>query len=109
MPNPRYTSPRGRPRLDFTFDTDHVFGRSVGVRPGGLPPGASCTREVSPACGAPNSRRRCVGSTTAVRLRPAECWKLGGAYITKGQPERWAELCRNMITRNPGPHIYTRS
>ncbi len=34
---------------------------------------------------------------------------LGVAYLTKGQPERWAELCRNMIARNPGTHTYARS
>jgi hypothetical protein len=26
----------------------------------------------------------------------------GGAYIMQGQPERWAELCRNIIARDPG-------
>ncbi len=34
---------------------------------------------------------------------------LGGAYITKGEPERWVELCRNMIAREPGPHTYVRA
>jgi predicted ATPase len=33
---------------------------------------------------------------------------LGGTYITKGQPERWVELCRNMIAREPGTHLYAR-
>jgi hypothetical protein len=33
---------------------------------------------------------------------------LGGTYITNGQPERWAELCRNMIARKPGTHLYAR-
>ena len=27
---------------------------------------------------------------------------LGGAYIMQGLPQRWAELCRNMIAREPG-------
>jgi predicted ATPase len=31
----------------------------------------------------------------------AESW-LGGAYIMTGAPERWVELCRNMIAREPG-------
>ena len=27
-------------------------------------------------------------------------------YITIGQPERWVELCRNMIARWPDAHMY---
>ncbi len=34
---------------------------------------------------------------------------LGGGYITKGQPERWVELCRGKIAREPGTHTFTRS
>jgi predicted ATPase/class 3 adenylate cyclase len=34
---------------------------------------------------------------------------LGGAYISAGRPERWVELCRNMIEREPGPHTFTRA
>jgi hypothetical protein len=34
---------------------------------------------------------------------------LGGAYITKGQPERWVELCRNMIARGRGTVNFTRA
>jgi predicted ATPase len=30
----------------------------------------------------------------------AEGW-LGGAYIMQGRPERWVQVCRNMITREP--------
>ena len=33
----------------------------------------------------------------------------GGAYITKGEPERWVELCRTMIAREPGPHTYVQA
>jgi predicted ATPase len=36
----------------------------------------------------------------------AEAW-LGGAYITKGQPERWVALCRNMLARSPGTDTFT--
>jgi hypothetical protein len=34
---------------------------------------------------------------------------LGGPYIASGQPERWVELCRTMIARNPSRHTYTRA
>ena len=34
---------------------------------------------------------------------------VGPGYIMKGQPERWVELCRTVITRTPGAHTYTRS
>jgi hypothetical protein len=33
-----------------------------------------------------------------------EAW-FGGAYISEGEPERWAALCRELITRDPGTHI----
>ena len=33
---------------------------------------------------------------------------LGGAYIMQGQPQRLAELCRNMIARDPGTQTVTR-
>ena len=35
--------------------------------------------------------------------------ELGGAYIWIGQPERWVELCRNMIARAPGTHTFARA
>jgi len=38
-----------------------------------------------------------------------EAAALGGGYITKGQPERWLDLCRNMIGQTPGAHTYARS
>lgn len=38
----------------------------------------------------------------------AECW-LGGAYIMKGEPEQWVQLCRNMIARSPGPCPHAQS
>jgi hypothetical protein len=31
---------------------------------------------------------------------------LSGPYITIGPPERWVELCRNMIARWPDTHTY---
>jgi predicted ATPase/class 3 adenylate cyclase len=34
---------------------------------------------------------------------------LGGAYITKGQPERWVELCRHMIARGRGTVDFTQA
>jgi hypothetical protein len=36
----------------------------------------------------------------------SEAW-LGAVYTLTGQPERWVELCRNMIARDPGPHVRT--
>ncbi len=36
-----------------------------------------------------------------------EC-SLGAALAAAGQPEQWAELCRNMIARGNGPHINAR-
>ncbi len=38
-----------------------------------------------------------------------EAAALGGGYITKGQPERWLDLCRNLIERTPGSHTYARA
>jgi hypothetical protein len=38
----------------------------------------------------------------------AECW-LGGAYIMRGQPESWVQLCRNMIARELRPHFHAQS
>ncbi len=32
-----------------------------------------------------------------------EAW-FGGAYISRGEPERWAALCREVIAENPGTH-----
>jgi predicted ATPase/class 3 adenylate cyclase len=32
---------------------------------------------------------------------------VGGAYIMQGQPERWAELCRTIIARDPGAQTGT--
>jgi predicted ATPase len=37
-----------------------------------------------------------------------EAW-LGGAYLSRGQPEGWVEWCRNIIARRPGPHDFTRA
>jgi predicted ATPase len=34
---------------------------------------------------------------------------LGGVYLWVGQPERWAELCRDTIARKPGSHICIRA
>ena len=34
---------------------------------------------------------------------------LGGAYISKGEPKRWVELCRNIIARAEGTHTFTRA
>jgi predicted ATPase len=32
----------------------------------------------------------------------------GGVYVAKGQPERWVELSRNVIAREPGTHTVAR-
>jgi predicted ATPase/class 3 adenylate cyclase len=37
-----------------------------------------------------------------------EAW-VGGAYLAVGRPEEWVTLCRNIIDREPGSHIRTRS
>jgi hypothetical protein len=37
-----------------------------------------------------------------------DAW-LGGAYLAVGAPERWVELCRNIIGREDGSHLRTRS
>jgi tetratricopeptide (TPR) repeat protein len=37
-----------------------------------------------------------------------ETW-LGGVYLSAGQPERWVEVCRNMIARNSGAHTFARA
>jgi predicted ATPase len=37
-----------------------------------------------------------------------EC-SVGGAYIMRGQPERWVELCRNIIARTPGNDAFVRA
>ena len=34
---------------------------------------------------------------------------LGVGYVTTGQPELWADLCRNMLARRRGSHPYARS
>jgi len=34
-----------------------------------------------------------------------ECW-LGGVYLSAGQPERWVEVCRNMIGRHSGAQTF---
>jgi len=34
---------------------------------------------------------------------------LGGTYVHLGEPERWAELCRNIIEREPGARPLTRA
>ena len=36
-----------------------------------------------------------------------EGW-LGAAYLTVGQPERWAELCRTQLERRHDNHVYIR-
>ena len=33
----------------------------------------------------------------------------GGAYVANGQPERWVELSRNVIAREPGSHTVARA
>jgi predicted ATPase len=38
----------------------------------------------------------------------AEGW-LGGAYIMQGKPERWVQLCRNMIARETGLRRHAQS
>jgi hypothetical protein len=37
-----------------------------------------------------------------------EAW-VGGGYIAEGQPERWVDLCRNLIAREQGAHTITRA
>ena len=37
-----------------------------------------------------------------------EC-ALGGFYASIGKPEVWAEMCRIVIARDPGAHVYARS
>jgi len=37
-----------------------------------------------------------------------ECW-LGGPYIWTGVPERWLELCRNMIAQGRDTHYFARA
>jgi hypothetical protein len=37
-----------------------------------------------------------------------EGW-LGAAYLTVGQPERWAELCRTQLERRHDNHVYIRA
>jgi hypothetical protein len=34
---------------------------------------------------------------------------LGAAYIMVGRPSSWVQLCRNMIARDTGPHIFTQA
>jgi predicted ATPase len=34
---------------------------------------------------------------------------LGGTYVHLGEPERWADWCRNIIEREPGAHPLTRA
>jgi predicted ATPase/class 3 adenylate cyclase len=34
---------------------------------------------------------------------------VGGGYLYAGQPQRWVELCRNMITRGPGAQVSARA
>jgi predicted ATPase/class 3 adenylate cyclase len=38
----------------------------------------------------------------------AEAW-LGGAFVSNGHPERWVNLCRDMIARSPGSHTFTQA
>ena len=37
-----------------------------------------------------------------------EVW-LGGAYLAKGWPERWVEVCRNVLARSPSTHAFARA
>jgi predicted ATPase len=37
-----------------------------------------------------------------------ESW-MGGPYIWTGAPEKWLDLCRNMITRGRGTHCFTQA
>jgi hypothetical protein len=37
-----------------------------------------------------------------------EVW-LGGAYLAKGWPERWVEVCRNVLARSPTAHVLARA
>jgi predicted ATPase len=37
-----------------------------------------------------------------------DAW-LGGAYLAVGKPEAWIAMCRNIIDREPGSHVRTRS
>jgi predicted ATPase len=38
----------------------------------------------------------------------AECW-IGGGYIMRGQTERWAQVCRNIIERDPHDDAFARA
>jgi len=38
----------------------------------------------------------------------AELWA-GTAYLAKGWPERWVELCRNVYARDPSTHAFARA
>jgi hypothetical protein len=35
--------------------------------------------------------------------------ELGGIYILEGEPDRWIEMCRNIIASSADPHILTRT
>ena len=37
-----------------------------------------------------------------------EAW-LGGVYLAKGRPERFVEVCRNMVARDPGVDTFARA
>jgi predicted ATPase len=37
-----------------------------------------------------------------------EAW-LGGVYLATGQPERWAELCRDQLARRQDTHVHIRA
>jgi predicted ATPase len=37
-----------------------------------------------------------------------ECW-LGGVYLSGGQPERWVNVCRNLIARRSKPSTFARA
>jgi predicted ATPase/class 3 adenylate cyclase len=34
---------------------------------------------------------------------------LGGAYLAKGRPERWVEVCRNVLAQSPSTHAFARA
>jgi predicted ATPase len=37
-----------------------------------------------------------------------EAW-LGGVYLSQGRPDRFVEVCRNMVARDPRPHTFARA
>ena len=63
-------------------------------------------RRRDPLC---RHRSDCFGRAPGTRRRyGVEGW-LGAAYLTVGQPERWAELCRTQLERRRDNHVYIRA